>query len=304
MATLASHTKPERPLVAVDWGTSSLRAALLLNGQLQEERSSELGIMNIEPGEFAQVLNEFCANWLNLENVLILISGMAGSAQGWQLAPYCACPVSIAHLANSVHWISPGKIGIIPGLSVERSGVPDVMRGEEIQVFGALALTGKESARMVLPGTHSKWVQVHNKRIVDFSTYMTGEFFSVLKTHSILSKTLQDVGGEPTWDALAFERGLAGGEHKHLLHDVFAVRTLALFERESAGALLNQLSGLLIGYELRGQDLSLDEEIIIIGAPALERRYAHALRFAGASPVALGSAATWRGFGALAKLLP
>lgn len=121
-----------RPLIAVDWGTTSLRAAFITNEQVQEERSSEQGIMSVPPGEFPNVLSQICAQWLDNEDVLILISGMAGSAQGWQLAPYCPCPVTSQQLAHQLHWINPNKIAIVPGLSIRLEHAPDVIRGEHL----------------------------------------------------------------------------------------------------------------------------------------------------------------------------
>lgn len=315
-----------RPLIAVDWGTTSLRAAFITNEQVVEERSSEQGIMSVPPGEFPSVLSQICAQWLDNEDVLILISGMAGSAQGWQLAPYCPCPVTPKQLAHQLHWINPNKIAIVPGLSIRLEHAPDVIRGEEVQVIGALSLLGNQNARLVLPGTHSKWVDVKEGRFESFSTFMTGEFFSILREHSILSKTLPSLLEETEFDEAAFNEGLelslasqksktsktsnlkSSGKVKttykpNLLHDVFGIRTLALFEEQTAAQLLNKLSGLLIGYELQTQQFKKKEEVIIVGAPALQRCYSHALSSRGVKAIALGSEATWRGFQVIAKEL-
>ena len=328
------HQTPEsillsRPLIAVDWGTTSLRAALILNAQVQEERSSDQGIMNVAAGDFPNVLSQICQQWIDTEDVLILISGMAGSAQGWQLAPYCPCPVSVNYLANHLHWINPHKIGIIPGLSIEHERAPDVIRGEEVQVLGALSLLAKESAKLVLPGTHSKWVEVRDGIFEDFSTFMTGELFSLLKEHSILSKTLPNAQEIVEFNVEAFDKGLdlslkAKSSRQrsnltdntnskrslkkslhapNLLHDIFGIRTMALFERYPPDYLLNVLSGILIGYELQNQQFKKKEEIIIVGASALQMCYAHALSRLGARPTCLGSEATWRGFQVIAKAL-
>ena len=317
-----------RPLIAVDWGTTSLRAALILNGKVQEERSNDQGIMSVAPGDFPNVLSQICSQWLDFEDVLILIGGMAGSAQGWQLAPYCPCPVSIHYLANHLHWINPHKIGIVPGLSIEHEHAPDVIRGEEVQVLGALSMLGKNSARLVLPGTHSKWVEVREGVFEDFSTYMTGEFFSVLKDHSILSKTL-GASSQVEFNAEAFDKGLdlrlkSKPDRKHtkleatgespartpktirkpnLLHDIFGIRTLALFERHNPEYLLDVLSGLVIGYELQTQSFKKNEEIIVVGTSALQTYYSHALERLGACPITLGSEATWRGFQVIAQTI-
>ena len=344
-----------RPLIAVDWGTTSLRAALIQNEQVQEERSSDQGIMSVAPGDFPNVLSGICNQWLDIEDVLILISGMAGSAQGWQLAPYCPCPVSIHYLANHLHWINPHKIAIVPGLSIEHEYAPDVIRGEEVQVLGALSMLGKESARLVLPGTHSKWVDVVDGIFEDFSTFMTGEFFSILKEHSILSKTLPSSNDSVEFNMEGFDQGLSlslqpkdksngknnGKNHDNnnanananangkglvkttssegsasegtrtkrsvykpnLLHDIFGIRTLALFERHPPEYLLNVLSGIVIGYELQTQQFKKKEEIIIVGTPALQMCYSHALSRLGVRPIALGSEATWRGFQVIAHAI-
>ena len=318
-----------RPLIAVDWGTTSLRAALILNGVVQEQRSSDQGIMSVAPGDFPNVLSQICNQWLDLEGVLILISGMAGSAQGWQLAPYCPCPVSIHYLANHLHWINPNKIGIVPGLSIEHAHAPDVIRGEEVQVLGALSLLGRDNARLVLPGTHSKWVDVQEGIFQDFSTFMTGEFFSVLKDHSILSKTLPASSQPSELNLEAFDKGLdlrlqsttTGRVNSsteklnnspsakkvqpkpNLLHDIFGIRTLALFDRHPPEYLLDVLSGLVIGYELQTQQFKKNEEIIVVGTSALQKYYAHALKRLGARPITLGSEATWRGFQVIAHAI-
>ena len=317
----------KRPLIAVDWGTTSLRAALVHNGQVQEERSNDQGIMSVAPGEFPNVLSQICTQWLDMEDVLILISGMAGSAQGWQLAPYLPCPVSINYLANHLHWINPHKIGIVPGLSTEHKHAPDLIRGEEVQVLGALSLLGRDTARMVLPGTHSKWVEVREGIFEDFSTFMTGEFFSILKEHSILNKTLPTSSEAVEFNVEAFDKGLglslqpkASSKRDvtkdsssliksskrsvykpNLLHDIFGVRTLALFERHPPEYLLNLLSGLVIGYELQTQQFKKKEEVIVVGSAALQMCYSHALKHIGVRPITLGSEATWRGFQVIAK---
>ena len=317
-----------RPLIAVDWGTTSLRAALILNAKVQEERSSDQGIMSVAPGDFPNVLSQICSQWLDFEDVLILIGGMAGSAQGWQLAPYCPCPVSVHYLANHLHWINPHKIGIVPGLSIEHEHAPDVIRGEEVQVLGALSMLGKNSARLVLPGTHSKWVEVREGVFEDFSTYMTGEFFSILKDHSILSKTLS-TSSPLEFNAEAFDKGLdlrlkskpdrkntkleGTGNNQartantmrkpNLLHDIFGIRTLALFDRHNPEYLVDVLSGLVIGYELQTQSFRKNEEIIVVGTSALQTYYSHALDRLGACPITLGSEATWRGFQVIAQTI-
>ncbi|MGH6639408.1 MAG: 2-dehydro-3-deoxygalactonokinase, partial [Polaromonas sp.] len=176
-------------LLAVDWGSSSLRGALIeADGRVLEERSFARGILTVVAGEFPAVFESCFGDWM-APGTLCLISGMAGSQQGWREAPYCACPAGFDAIAARLEWLQPGRIAIVPGLTVDRGGVPDVMRGEETQVFGALQLLGLDHARLVLPGTHSKWVTVADRRVTDFSTWMTGEFYALLRQHSMLART-------------------------------------------------------------------------------------------------------------------
>ena len=295
-----------RTLAAVDWGTSSLRAALLDSvGEILEERSFPRGIMSVEPGGFAPLFDALFGDWMRPEGSLCLISGMAGSRQGWLEAPYCPCPTGFEDLGRQLAWIEPGRIAVVPGLRLEKEGVPDVMRGEETQVFGALQLLGLANARLVLPGTHSKWVTVSEHRITDFSTWMTGEFYALLRQHSILARTMPDSDSEASHDDAAFGQGVAHALHgQGLLHTAFSTRTLALFNRMAADRLPSYLSGLVIGEELKSQTLRQGDAVVVMGAESLTVRYAQALAQLGVSVQRVGAGATWRGLRAIADNLP
>lgn len=290
-----------KPLIAVDWGTSSLRAARIAgDGQVQEERASAQGILTVPAGGFPQVLQALCGDWLH-GDALCLVSGMAGSRQGWQEAPYCPCPAGFTELARSLTWITPGRIALVPGLSCEHRGVPDVMRGEEVQVFGALSLLDARDGLFVLPGTHSKWVRVEDGVVQDFATCMTGELYALLRQHSILARTLPPEDG--ALDEAAFARGVGHAQEGHsLLQTAFSTRTLALFGLMEPAALPSYLSGLVIGEELRAQSRG-NLPVVLIGSATLTQRYALALRTLGGASRSLGSEATWRGLWALAQCL-
>jgi 2-dehydro-3-deoxygalactonokinase len=291
-------------LVALDWGTSSLRAAWLgPQGHVLQERSLPRGILTVAPGEFPSVFDDACGDWMRQGGGPALLSGMVGSRQGWVEAPYCPCPAGFDEIAARLAWVKRGRIAIVPGLSCETHGVPDVMRGEETQVFGALHLLGTRDGLFVLPGTHSKWVRVAGGRIEAFATFMTGEFYALLRRHSILTRTLPEVDGE--LDPQAFRQGV---EHAlrsgNLLHAAFSARTLSLFERLPAAALPSYLSGLVIGEELRSQDLrALSGPLVVIGSPALTQRYEMALQGLGIATRSVGSQAGWRGLWAIARTL-
>lgn len=184
-------------LIAIDWGTSRARAALIgPDGQVREQRESDDGILKVPPGGFEAVFERLCGNWLRTPHdgahttpPLCLMSGMVGSRNGWHEAAYAPRPAGPGDLPARLSWIAPGH-AIVPGLMCEHEGMPDVMRGEEVQAFGALALLGLSDAdaTLVLPGTHSKWVEVRAGRIQRFRTCMSGEFYALLREHSILGR--------------------------------------------------------------------------------------------------------------------
>lgn len=289
-------------LVAVDWGTSSLRGALLDDaGHVLEEKTAPRGILTVAAGEFAAVFESVFGPWMQRPDSLCLISGMAGSRQGWAEAPYETCPAGLPDLARRLHWIESSRIAIVPGLCDESGGVPDVMRGEEVQIFGAIEISGIATGLFVLPGTHNKWATVRDGRVTGFRTCMTGEFYALLSQHSILARTLQ---ADAPLDEAAFLRGVTcAGNGEGLLHNAFGARTLGLFGRMSAAGLGSYLSGVLIGEELRAQPLQGAGDVVLIGASALTTRYALALQTIGTDARVLGAEATWAGAYALRCLL-
>ncbi|MBO9649167.1 MAG: 2-dehydro-3-deoxygalactonokinase [Variovorax sp.] len=289
-----SHTR----LVAVDWGTSSLRGALLEpDGSIVEEQSHPRGILTVKHGGFTDVFETLFADWMRPQGTRCLISGMAGSKQGWVEAPYCACPAGLAEVRNKIMEIEPGRISIVPGLSDAHDGIPDVMRGEEVQILGAMVLTNLRDGLFVLPGTHNKWARVKNGMVTGFRTFMTGEFYALLSQHSILARTLDTSAG---LDEAAFLQGVTQSDNNQgLLHNAFGARTLSLFDRMPARELSSYLSGILIGEELRTQSLHAAGEVVLIGTPALTQRYMLALQASGIKARTLGSEATWAGLHAL-----
>lgn len=292
-----------KPVIGVDWGTSSLRVARLdAQGRALEERDFPRGILTVEPGGFPKVFDEACGDWMRAPGAIAVICGMAGSRQGWQEAPYAPCPAGLADIAAKLTWIAPGRIALVPGLTCESGGAPDVMRGEETKAFGVLQLLGLRDARIVMPGTHCKWAVARGGRIESFATSMTGEFYAVLRHHSILGRTMPVDDGELDRDAL-----LRGVDHAmrtaNLLHAAFSARTLALFDRLAPESAPSYLSGLLIGEELRSQQLRSDAALVLVGAQNLTQRYAIALEHLGVAFRTLGQEATWLGLHAIAQSL-
>ena len=300
-------------LLAVDWGTTALRGALLAEGGVVlAERSSPRGLLSVPAGGWGAAFEAEFGDWLAAcPDLPCLMAGMVGSRQGWAEAPYCACPAGPLDLVAQLLWLQPGRLAIVPGLSTEAGGLPDVMRGEETQVFGALALLGLSDATLVLPGTHSKWVTVQGGCITGFATHMTGECFALFRQHSILARTLPatDPSGAvaavaDAWDAEAFDRGVLQAQTPGgLLHHLFCVRSLSLFDRLDAVSGASLLSGLVIGEELRAQALPVQVRasgVVVIASAALSLRYQRALGLLGVPVQTVGADATWRGLAALA----
>jgi 2-dehydro-3-deoxygalactonokinase len=292
-------------LLAIDWGSSMLRGALIDDsGVVIDERASERGMLHVAPGEFEAALEAEFGDWLDQPGTRCLMAGMVGSRQGWVEAPYVACPASVEDFVSQIRPIRAGGAGrdrdiaIVPGATCEHDGVPDVLRGEEIKLIGAIDLLGISSATMLSPGTHSKWATVENGRLVGFSTMMSGEFYDILRRHSILSRSLSEDDG--ALDGPAFDdgvrRALAGSS---LLQTVFSVRCLDLFDRLSRAALPSYLSGLVIGEALRWAPLEHVRSVVVIGGPVLTERFARALSLRGIATQVLGEEAAWRGLWAI-----
>ena len=285
--------------IGVDWGTSSLRGARFdADGGVVDERAFARGILTVTPGGFAAVFEDCFGDWMKPDGTRCLISGMAGSQQGWLEAAYCPCPASLDDVSARLAWVEPRRIAIVPGLSCEHTGTPDVMRGEETQVFGALRLLGLDSGTFVMPGTHSKWLRVDAGRIEAFTTLMTGEFYALLRQHSILARTLPPDDAE--LQGAAFDAGVAHAlRSPGLLQSAFSVRTLSLFERMPLNDRPSYLSGLVIGEELRTRGVQ-GGEVVAIGAEALTRRYERALAQCGVRVRSVGAQATWSGLWSVA----
>jgi 2-dehydro-3-deoxygalactonokinase len=271
--------------ISVDWGTSSLRAYRVVDNEIRDRLSTADGILSVAPGQYASALAERLGAW-PIDGPIIL-SGMIGSRQGWKEAPYVLCPADPQSIASArLAWQEPGfgDLVLLPGLLThDGRGVPDVMRGEEAQIIGAMHALGAMDGVFVLPGTHSKSVRVRAGRIETFVTFMTGEIFAALKAHTILGRLMTD---GPT-GGLGFERGITHGAEAGpagaLLHRAFATRTLGLFDLLPATELSDYLSGLLIGAELAASLSKKGPEAIVVGANDLSRRYIEGARLLGFS---------------------
>jgi 2-dehydro-3-deoxygalactonokinase len=274
-------------LVAIDWGTSAARAYRLdASGGVLERRGVPLGVRHVRDGRFETALAKLLGDW-SADPAPRIACGMIGSRQGWVEAPYVSCPTSLTALADHLVRAPQDALTIVPGVMTRDAvGLPDVMRGEETQLLGAVAID-EPGVLAVLPGTHSKWARVEHGRIVDFATFMTGELYAVLIDHSMLGRLAGHEPGRFARDA--FSRGVARGlDEGELAHDLFGARTLALAGELESEEVADWLSGLLIGREIRAarawaQRAGVDASIVrVIGSDALVERYDLALGDAGA----------------------
>lgn len=289
-------------MIAVDWGTSSLRAYRLdADGIVLERTAAPLGIMQVSDGAFAQALESQIGPWLQAGESRILMSGMIGARQGWAEAPYCECPAGLAQIAarlKSVQW-GAHQAWIAPGVSTRGGdGVPDVMRGEEMQILGAADTLPARSGLVCLPGTHSKWVVVEDACITRFSTHMTGEVFALLRQHSILGRMMRVATvADTAQDDAAFGDGVARARQDGgLLHHLFGVRARGLFGELEDTHSAAYLSGLLIGHELRAAlGHAPVSSLHVLGTPELTRLYSLAAAVFGVEARALDAESAVRG---------
>jgi 2-dehydro-3-deoxygalactonokinase len=325
----ASDTaKNQAALIALDWGTTALRAYLFdAAGRLLETRASTAGIMNLPraagEGGFDLAFDAVCGSWLeSAPHLPVMAAGMVGSAQGWKEAPYVDTPASPDAIVRGLAHVQTRRgvaLHIVPGV-LERGELPNVMRGEETQIFGALAgdtvtvanrsqaneataAHDDESALIGLPGTHAKWVIVRGACIERFYTFMTGEVFAALSEHTILGRTMT-TPDRP--DTAAFLRGISVARnhgHAGMLATIFSTRTLGLTAQLSREEQPDYLSGLLIGHELNGLEAVLERQqstlagrtLRLIGNEALCERYRLALTQYGCQSAELVKHATERG---------
>jgi len=258
--------------IAVDWGTTNRRAyAIRSDGQCSDEFEDSKGILSVD-GDFPAAVAEIRKR---LGEKPLLLAGMIGSDRGWIDAPYVPCPAGIDDLSAKLVWAGKRE-AIVPGVSYIGDGRADVMRGEEVQLLGAVekGLVGPD-ALVCHPGTHNKWVQLRRGKIQSFRTVMTGELFGLLKDHSILSDIL---GGEVAANDTFCAAARYAIYNEVLPAELFAVRARVLLGEARKEDAASYTSGLLIGTDVRiGLSTPSAAEVVVIGRPDLTALYAAAI---------------------------
>lgn len=239
--------------VAVDWGTSSFRLWLMdTGGKVLAERRSDEGMTAAAKTGFAAVLRSHLDALGVAADLPVVICGMAGARQGWVEAGYIDTPAHLSDVLKGAVVVSgqARDIRILPGIAQRDTAAPDVMRGEETQLLGALGLNAPGEALVCMPGTHSKWVRVHGGTVDRFATFMTGELFSAVARDTILSHAVG--GAEEAVDGDAFRAAVAQAFAAPALSAnlLFRVRSRQLLFGGSAEAARETISGTLIGVEL------------------------------------------------------
>lgn len=276
--------------IAVDWGTTQLRAwALAAGGEVLHRAASTRGMGSLTVDQFEAALLELIDGWLPVDRITEVVAcGMVGARQGWREAPYAEVPCAPQAMAQVIRpEVSDARmrVSIIPGLC-QRSPA-DVMRGEETQVAGLLAEWPDYHGLVCLPGTHSKWAEVRDGQVLRFQTFMTGELFALLSGQSVLRHGMQ---GDQLLDLPAFDAGLRAASERPLLGALFGLRAESLLEGLAPAAARSRLSGLLIGQELAG----LPERwrglpVCVIGDGEAAERYRHALATLNIAAQTLGA---------------
>ena len=307
-----------RRFLSCDWGTSAFRLRLVevATRRVVAESRGEQGIAATFAAwkaaggkaehrwnHFSRVIEYHLARMAeeiaaSLAGIPLVISGMASSSMGMRDLPYRALPLAIDGSGLSAERVAarddfPHALVLVSGVRSH----DDVMRGEETQLIGACALGAADHAAparprvFVFPGTHSKHVEVRGAHAVAFQTYMTGEFFALLSTQSVLANSVASGSNLSGPGHLAsFDQGVRAGAADNLLHAAFRVRTRALLENAAPTENYHYLSGLLIGAELR-ELAAPDAAVTLVGADPLRAAYQRAFHVLGArSPLAVHDA--------------
>jgi 2-dehydro-3-deoxygalactonokinase len=271
--------------IAVDWGTTNLRVWAMGHRGVLAEAVSDDGMGRLDRDGFEPALLRLIGPWLqDGTRTEVVACGMVGSRQGWHEAPYRTVPCApldpVALVAAPTRDVRI-SVRLVPGL--KQTSPADVMRGEETQIAGVLALTPGYDGIICLPGTHSKWAHVSAGEVVSFQTFLTGEMFALLSQASVLRHGMVGDG----WDEAAFDEGLSDAlsRPERIGAKLFGIRAEGLIAGLSAAAAKARLSGLLIGMELAAaRPYWLGQAVTLVGSEGLARSYARALRTQGVEP--------------------
>ncbi len=295
-------TKIKPNWIAVDWGTSNLRVWAMGPDGPMAHAASEDGMGRLTRDQFEPALIRLIEPWLDGATMPVVSCGMVGSRQGWHEAPYMTAPCPPLDVACVVRVpTSDARFAMFIAPGIKQATPPDVMRGEETQIAGALAMQPGFDGVICLPGTHTKWAQVSAGEVVGFQTFMTGEMFALLSQQSVLRHGMAGDG----WDDAAFDQGVADGlaRPERIAARLFSLRAEGLIAGLGPDAARARLSGLLIGTELAAtRPYWLGQHVVLVGSARLSAAYARALVAQGLDAQAMpADDCTLAGLAALAR---
>lgn len=275
--------------IAADWGTSALRVwAMGDDGSVLARADSQDGMNSLGREDFEPALLRLVGDWLADHGgspVPVIVCGMAGARQGWKEADYRSVPcrpVAGPDLTRAETEDSRLAVLIVPGLS--QAELPDVMRGEETQLAGLVDRLGDGKATVCLPGTHSKWARLDGGEVTGFTSFMTGEMFSLYARQSILRHSVDERGSDQAAFLAAAAEMLA--QPDRLGPALFGIRAASLLSDADPASAWSRLSGLLIGWELAAmRDSWRDTPVHLAGSRQMTEAYAAVLEQAGADPI-------------------
>jgi len=282
-------------LIALDWGSTRFRGWLLdPNGIEIDKIDEEFGILNINHSQYIDVFEKQLGSWIKEHgSIPIIAAGMIGSRQGWMETPYLNCPTGPEQLAQNLTYLKinsklindPISMAIVPGIQYFENGIPDVMRGEETQIAGLL-WSQHQVGLCIFPGTHSKWIFTNKGIIESFTTFMTGEIFSLMEKHSIVNRLM--VGKSFNREDFLSGCNQSLSSSYGFLKQIFSARTMGLFDKVKPKGIYSYLSGIVIGNEIKDgldnyyKNSSYKEKTIIMnGENSLCNLYKIAFEIAG-----------------------
>lgn len=273
------------PFIAVDWGTTNRRAYVIEGSKVVATERDEQGILSVPVGGFPAAVAALRERHGGLP---MLLAGMVGSNRGWHDAGYVAAPAGIGELADKL--VSPvDGVAIVPGVCRDRNGRQDVMRGEEVQLLGAVAAgLAPADALLCQPGTHAKWAVMRGGALADFTTAMTGEMFAMLKAHSLIGS---EMTGEVDADE-EFRKGAEASADGDLLAALFGVRAASVLGARAPGAAAAYVSGLLLGTDCRAR-IESGQTVHLLADGLLARLYSAAISITGGEAVVVDSHASF-----------
>lgn len=271
--------------IAVDWGTTNRRAYVIEGGEVIATERDDMGVLSVPAGGFpaaAAALRE------RFGALPMLLAGMVGSNRGWHDAGYVSAPAGIADLAANLASLENG-VSIVPGVCRNADDRQDVMRGEEVQLLGAVAAgLAPADALLCQPGTHAKWAIMQGGALADFTTAMTGEMFALLKAHAL-------IGAEMTGEVAVtdeFHRGVEASADGDLLAALFGVRAAAVLGKRAPGSAAAYVSGLLLGTDCRAR-IGAGQTVHLLADGLLARLYSAAITTVGGEAVVVDSHASF-----------